>query len=95
MKYRNHKTYEVLQFIIDFKIDNNGNSPTTEEIRVGVELSSKSVVFQYLKWLEEDGLIERTRTSSQGIRHAARISVPGIRVYWTGPNDLLELTGEQ
>ena len=90
-KMLNHRSFAILQWIIDFKVDNNGNSPTTGEITDGLGLSSKSVVHYHLEQLEKAGLIERSRTSGSGIRHASRIAVPGIEVYWSGPSDLLEL----
>lgn len=49
----------VYQFIVSYKAEHGGNSPTLDEIRVGLELSSKSVVRYHLLNLEIDGRIRR------------------------------------
>jgi SOS-response transcriptional repressor LexA len=48
---------KILNYIIDYKLENNGNSPSTREIQVGCGISSKSVVAYHLKKLVDEGFI--------------------------------------
>ena len=48
----------VLEFIIKFKTENDGNSPTFREIMAGVGLSSTSEVKYWLERLVAQGRIE-------------------------------------
>jgi repressor LexA len=61
------KREEILVFIESYWGD-NGFSPTQEEIREAVGLSSRSHVHYYLDQLEQGGLIERTARSPRGLR---------------------------
>lgn len=53
------KTQRILDFIINYKINTDGNSPAVREILNGLNLSSTSVVIHYLRILENLGIIER------------------------------------
>jgi SOS-response transcriptional repressor LexA len=48
----------VYQYIISFKVDHDGNSPTIREIASGCTISSISQVQYYLDRLVDDGRIE-------------------------------------
>jgi predicted transcriptional regulator len=63
----NPKQKEILAFIKKFNQE-KGLSPTIEEIRVALNLSSKSLVHYHLKGLEKAGLIARLPNKSRGIR---------------------------
>ncbi len=58
---------EILRFIRAF-LSRNGYPPTYEEIRHGLDLSSKSQVNYHLEALEEKGCIERVPNTPRGIR---------------------------
>ncbi len=62
-----HKQKEMLAFIENF-VEENGYPPTLEEIRVGLEVSSKSLVNHHLEALERANLITRAPNTSRGIR---------------------------
>lgn len=66
-KQRNHRQQEVLLFIQSY-VDDHGFSPTYEEIREALGLSSRSHVSYYLDALEQGGLIDRLPRSPRGLR---------------------------
>ncbi len=61
------KQKEMLAFIEDF-INHNGYPPTYEEIRVGLNISTKSLVNYHLAALENAGLLTRSPNTPRGIR---------------------------
>jgi DNA-directed RNA polymerase sigma subunit (sigma70/sigma32) len=60
------KQKEMLAFIENF-IEENGLSPTLEEIRRGLKISTKSLVDLRLKALEKLGLLTRLPNTSRSI----------------------------
>lgn len=50
---------DILSFIIQYKVKNDGNSPTLQEIANGLGYKSKSPVLNKLQQLERAGQIER------------------------------------
>lgn len=77
----------VYDFLIDYKRQNDGNTPVVRDIRDGAKTSTTSRVHQCLEGLEEDGLItiRRTKTGTQTIRF---ISIVGAT--WLPPKEFLE-----
>jgi hypothetical protein len=61
------KQKEMLAFIENF-VDRNGFPPTHEEIRVGLNISTKSLVNYHLEALEDAALLSRTPNTPRGIR---------------------------
>ena len=61
------KQREMLAFIEDF-VDENGYPPTYEEIRTGLNISSKSLVNYHLEVLENGGMLTRSPNTPRGIR---------------------------
>jgi len=61
------KQKEILAFIENF-VDKNGFPPTHEEIRVGLNISTKSLVNYHLEALEEAALLSRAPNTPRGIR---------------------------
>ena len=59
---------EVFDFIVQYKIDNTGLSPTQREIVAGTDITSLSIVFYYLDILEDAKLIYRNPNISRGIQ---------------------------
>lgn len=57
----------ILQFLVSYKIANDGNSPNCREIMEACGLSSTSVVNYHLDILERSGSILRTRGMSRHI----------------------------
>jgi SOS-response transcriptional repressor LexA len=47
----------IYRFLVEYKVDNNGNSPTLREICEACTISSTSVAIYYLRKLQELGLI--------------------------------------
>jgi len=60
-------TKEVFDFIIHFKENSNGNSPTLREIAWNTSLTSTSFVKYHLDKLEELGLITVNPKQARGI----------------------------
>lgn len=71
--HKNRLAAKVLQFIYDHMVANDGNPPTTREIKSALKISSTSVVKSYLDHLEERGAIEIVPGKSRTIR------IPGGR----------------
>ena len=61
------KQKQMLAFIEDFMEDNR-YPPTLEEIRLGLNISSKSLVNYHLEALENAAILSRTPNKSRGIR---------------------------
>ncbi len=81
MKRISPKQQAMLTFIEEF-ITDRGYPPTYEEIRVGMKLSTKSLVDYHLTALEEAGKIQRDPATPRGLRlpNANTYSVPFIGV---------------
>jgi SOS-response transcriptional repressor LexA len=56
------KDNQVLKFIIRYKSENNGNSPSYEDIMAACGISTKSHVKAILDKLEVSGALERDGT---------------------------------
>lgn len=67
------KASAIYSYIIRFKREHAGESPTTREIAAALGLSSTSVVQYHLEYLEAAGLIERPAGKSR------MISIPGAQ----------------
>ena len=67
MAVRKNYRSEILGFVEGF-VEDNGYSPTLDEIRESVRLCSKSHVGYYLDALEEEGLVERKPRTPRGLR---------------------------
>jgi SOS-response transcriptional repressor LexA len=83
----------IVHFVVGF-VKENGYSPTYEEIRKSVGLSSKSHVGYYLTLLEREGVIERTPRTPRSLRLVASPSSapkpdtdPGQRRHWARTRD--------
>ena len=61
------KQGEMLAFIEDF-VSQHGYPPTREEIRVGLNISTKSLVNYHLEALEEAALITRIPNTPRGLK---------------------------
>ena len=57
----------ILQFVIAYKQEHDGISPTIREISDALGLNSTSLVKFYLERLEEGGKIQMVANSSRGI----------------------------
>lgn len=76
------KQRELLAFIEEF-VGKNGYPPTHEEIRMGLNLSSKSLVNYHLEALENAALLSRSPNTPRGIRlrgEAETLRVPFVDV---------------
>ena len=69
----------IYEFIVQFKIDHDGNSPTYREIMAAIGISSSSTVAYYLNQLEEAGLIIRPMEGG----NSRVIEIPGA--VWVPP----------
>ena len=65
------RALDVLAFVVRFKVEHCGDSPSLEEIAAWVGVVSRSTVFMHLQSLERHGLITRPRGD------ARRIAVAG------------------
>jgi hypothetical protein len=86
-KYDYDKVYD---FIVAFKIDNDGNSPSYRMIKRGLKISTISTVLYIIEHLEDDGKIYRSHTGilvtggewippSQDLSTTSHVS-PGVRI---------------
>lgn len=66
------RQHRIFEFIVEYKSQNDGNSPTIREIADGCGISSTSVVNYNLMKLAKFGIIS---LSHAGV--ARKISVPG------------------
>ena len=64
----NAKALKALDFIIQYKMENDGNSPTMREIAAGIGVQSVSYVDYLLKDLAAYGKIERVKRRNGSIR---------------------------
>ena len=88
----NENQVRMLAFIKDFVVA-NGYPPTHEEIRTGLELSSKSLVNYHLEALEDANLLSRAPNTPRGIQLEA--GAPSPVTPWADEMqqlDVLELT---
>lgn len=69
----------VFDFVIKYKTDNNGNSPSFRDIGAALEINSTSHIRYLLRELQKEGLL----TVGQGARN---ISVPGYHWVRDGNN---------
>jgi repressor LexA len=65
------KQGEMLAFIEDFVVQ-NGYPPTREEIRTGLNISTKSLVNYHLEALEDASLLTRVPNTPRGLRLACQ-----------------------
>lgn len=72
------KLQELYDYIVKFKAEHDGNSPTERQIMAALNISSTSVVHYRLAALEDDGRIRRNGGRGQGV------SIPGAR--WLPPS---------
>jgi repressor LexA len=59
---------DVLDYIVQYKTDAGGASPSIREIGDGCNLQSTSAVHYHLRLLEQVGLIERDPRQARNIR---------------------------
>jgi repressor LexA len=78
------KQREMLAFIEEF-MDEHGYPPTYEEIRVGLQISTKSLVNYHLEALESAGSITRSPNTPRGIRLTQENDVIRVPFNGTGP----------
>ena len=81
------KQRKMLAFIEDF-VEENGYPPTYEEIRTGLNISSKSLVNHHLEALENAALLTRSPNTPRGIRLASEsdtVHVPFMGRIAAGP----------
>ncbi len=69
---RRHDLNQLFNFIVGFKSEHDGNSPTIREIMVGCDIPSTSVCSYNLRLLAKSGRIRLF----EGV-HASRIEVVG------------------
>jgi repressor LexA len=98
------KQREILAFIEDF-VAKHGYPPTYEEIRVGLDISTKSLVNYHLEALENAALLARVPNTPRSIRlvrdGGSRVRVPVVEALAVNsaplpdelePQQMLELT---
>jgi repressor LexA len=96
------KQREMLAFIEGY-VEQHGFPPTHEEIRVGLNISTKSLVNYHLEALEEAALLSRSPNTPRGIRlrndvQTVRVPVansfllPSINGYSKSEQEFIELT---
>ena len=62
-----HSLEETYAWIIQFKIDHDGNSPTLREVMQGCGMSSPAIAADWLERLEEANLIRLNPGRARGI----------------------------
>lgn len=70
-------TDKVFDFIVTYKAQHDGCSPTLREIMVGLSISSISVVGYHLRRLAESGRIEMFVRDPDGNKSSKNIQVIG------------------
>ena len=74
----------VLGYVVGFKREHAGDSPTVREIADALDIPSTSTVNHHLVMLERRGLIFRP------LGRARSIAIPGAR--WVGPDEAATAT---
>jgi len=82
----------LLRFIIRYKVESGGDSPTLREMMRGVGITSTSVVAHNLTALEKRGLIARPEPANGRAHTLRRIVVAGLRVVYEPPEEAQRLT---
>lgn len=80
---------KLFDFIVAYKVEHDGNSPTYREMMAATGLTSTSMVAWHLEKLEAEGLIERP----QQVGNSRVIEVVGGE--WNPPPDALTPTLSQ
>lgn len=75
--YLTRRQREVFEFIRDF-IDQNGYSPSLDEVAKGLDLSSLATVHKHLTNLAEKGMIRRHWNRGRGIEICTDLSRPDM-----------------
>ncbi|MBM01595.1 MAG: repressor LexA [Chloroflexi bacterium] len=88
-----YKQTLIYEFICEY-LDQNGISPTIEDVKIGCNISSKSVVSYNLDILEKKGLLDRRKGVARSIirsnEESESFSVPIVSTISAGiPLDLL------
>ena len=88
-----YKQTLIYEFICEY-LDQNGISPTIEDVKIGCNISSKSVVSYNLDILEKKGLLDRKKGIARSIirsnEESESFSVPIVSTISAGiPLDLL------
>ena len=88
-----HKQTLIYEFICEY-LDENGISPTIEDVKIGCNISSKSVVSYNLDILEKKGLLDRKKGIARSLirsnEESESFSVPIVSTISAGiPLDLL------
>ncbi len=81
------KQREMLAFIENY-VEQHGFPPTHEEIRVGLKISTKSLVNYHLEALQEAALLSRSPNTPRGIRlrsDAQTVRIPLLDNFWIAP----------
>jgi len=58
-RHASPKQQQIFDFIVKFKIDHDGNSPSVREIAAGCGVTTPSVIKYHLSALENQGAISR------------------------------------
>ena len=66
---KRHNPLEIYRFIVDYKAQHDGNSPTLRQIQRACGVNSTSVVVSLLNNLELQGLIRRPRNGTDKSRN--------------------------
>ena len=85
------KQREMLAFIENY-VEQHGFPPTYEEIRVGLNISTKSLVNYHLEALEEAALLSKSPNTPRGIRlrnETQTVRVPVMNSLLLAPNNAL------
>ncbi len=92
------KQSEMLAFIEDF-VEKHGYPPTHEEIKVGLDISTKSLVNYHLAALQDAELLSRVPNTPRGLRltrQKATVQVPVLaQIEESGPPALSELDPQE
>ena len=73
------KQKTIFNFIIDY-FNENGISPTIEDVKVGCEISSKSVVSYNLEILENKGFLDRKKGIARSITRVEGLNSINSRI---------------
>lgn len=82
---RKYDRIAVYDYIVDYKANNNGNSPSIREIKDKFNVSSTSLVFTILNDIEKLGLIKLPKVTGQ------TRSIVVVGATWTPPSPLLKM----
>jgi len=74
----NNTSDRILDFIILYKTEHDGNSPSISQICLAVDVASKNTVWEHLVTLEKEKIIARPYATARHIEVIGGVWIPPL-----------------